>query len=50
MNDYEIWYQFCMPCKYAYIRKEDADTVYCSVPKHDCPHKDEIEQAKRKEE
>ena len=48
MTEYEKWYQFCMPCKYAYKREDDAETVYCSAP--DCPYKNEIEEAVRKEE
>ena len=50
MKDYEKWYQFCMVCKYAYKRIDDADTVYCPAPKGYCPRKDEIEQFERKEE
>ena len=50
MTDQETWYRFCMLCKYAYVRKEDVDTIYCSAPKYYCPHKKEIESAERKEE
>ena len=49
MREYEKWYQFCMLCKYAYVRKEDMD-IYCSVPRDRCPHKDEIERSEREEE
>lgn len=50
MTEYEKWYQFCMLCKYAYIKKDDAGKVYCSVSEWYCPHKKEIEDAERKEE
>lgn len=52
LSDYlyeEEWYQFCMLCKYAYTRKDDADAIYCSAPKWYCPHKKEIEDAERDE-
>lgn len=48
MNDKEKWYRFCMLCKYAYVRKEDAN-IYCSIPEDHCPHKNEIEEAEKKE-
>ena len=47
MTEYEKWYQFCMLCKYAYKRKDDADTGYCLVLECYCPHKKEIEDAER---
>ena len=50
MNEYEVWYQFCMICKYSYRRKDDADMIYCRAPKKNCPHREEIEDAERKEE
>lgn len=50
MTDREVWYRFCMICKYAFKRKDDADTVYCSAPKGYCPHEEEIEDAVREEE
>ena len=50
MTDKEIWYEFCMTCEHSYIRKDDADTIYCSLQKRQCIHKDEIETAERKEE
>ena len=49
MIEYEKWYQFCMICKYAYKRKDDADTIYCDIPKELCPYKEEIETADRRE-
>lgn len=50
MNNYEKWYYFCMPCKYAYKRADDADTVYCYLPKEQCPHREEIENAEQRKE
>ena len=50
MKEYEIWYQFCMPCKHSYISADDADTVYCNIPKELCPHREEIENAEQRKE
>ena len=49
MADQEKWYQFCMLCEHSYKREDDADMVYCGTLDH-CPHKNEIEEAERKEE
>ena len=39
MTEYEFWYEFCMLCKYAYVLKGKANTVYCSVSRDYCPYK-----------
>lgn len=48
MTDQEKWYRFCMLCEHSYIRADDADMVYCDM--RYCTHKNEIEEAERKEE
>ena len=50
MTEFEIWYQFCMLCEYAYKRADDADAIYCRLPKEGCKHREEIENAERKEQ
>lgn len=50
MNEREKWYRYCMICEHSYIRKDDADTIYCRLRKRDCIHRDEIETAEREEE
>ena len=46
MTDYEKWYQFCMLCKHSYVRKDDADMIYCSSPV--CPYGNLVKEMKGK--
>ena len=42
------WLEWCMNCKHAYRRIDDADTLYCRLRKRKCPHVAEM--AERKDE
>lgn len=50
MKDREKQYRFCMLCKHAVRQNDDVDPILCTLPKGHCPHKEEIEDAERKEE
>lgn len=41
----EQWVEWCLNCKHAYRRKNDADTLWCRLRTRKCPHL-----AERKEE
>jgi len=49
MDDFEKWYQFCMVCKYAIRKADDAEYIYCTAPHMACIHRKEIEFEEMKE-
>ena len=32
------WLEWCLDCKHAYKKKNDADTLWCRLRKRKCPH------------
>lgn len=32
------WLEWCLECKHAYRKKNDADTLWCRLRKRKCPH------------